>query len=293
VVVTAILSVVLSAAAPSLSDGELLDRAEAAFAEGLQLRVYPSKAKPQFRKAAELYQQLHQRGIRNPALYRNEGNAWLLAEEWPHALLAYRRGLRLDPADSGLREGLTVVREKVNHVSASGFGRPPTDNRPPWLPRLGLSGWSFALLLLWYGLGCLLLTRWLMTRRAAALLFGAVSLGLGGATALLLTVTTQHERAENQYPLAIIATDKVVLRKGNGEAYPPRHDTPLHRGVEARRLFWCQRSDWVQIQLSSGEVGWVSAKNVLVDEPTPEPQSSAGWVAKPSAVDAVSPIAMP
>jgi hypothetical protein len=64
-------------------------------------------------------------------------------------------------------------------------------------------------------------------------------------------------RAEGQHPLVVIADDGVLLRKGNGEAYPRRYDTPLNRGVEARLLY--ARGDWLQIELTSGEVGWVWA----------------------------------
>jgi hypothetical protein len=55
----------------------------------------------------------------------------------------------------------------------------------------------------------------------------------------------------------------VVLRRGNGRSYPPRYPTPLNRGVEARRLF--ERGDWLQIELSGGEVGWVERAAILED----------------------------
>ena len=48
-----------------------------------------------------------------------------------------------------------------------------------------------------------------------------------------------------------------LLRAGNGLSYPPRYETPLNRGVEARLLF--ARGAWLQIELSGGEIGWVPA----------------------------------
>jgi len=45
-----------------------------------------------------------------------------------------------------------------------------------------------------------------------------------------------------------------LLRTGNGLSYPPRYETPLNQGVEARLLH--ARGAWLQIELSGGEVGW-------------------------------------
>ena len=50
----------------------------------------------------------------------------------------------------------------------------------------------------------------------------------------------------------------------HGLNYPPRSETPLNRGVEARLLF--VRGDWLQIELSGGEIGWVPSEYALVDE---------------------------
>jgi uncharacterized protein YgiM (DUF1202 family) len=62
----------------------------------------------------------------------------------------------------------------------------------------------------------------------------------------------------------VIAEDGVLLRKGNSTAYPRRHETPVNRGVEARLLF--ERGDWVQVELSGGETGWVPRGYVRIDQ---------------------------
>ena len=59
--------------------------------------------------------------------------------------------------------------------------------------------------------------------------------------------------------------DGVLLRKGDGQTFPPRYETPVNRGVEARRLY--ERGGWVQIELSGGEVGWAPRGCLLIDEP--------------------------
>jgi tetratricopeptide (TPR) repeat protein len=266
VVLATALTAALLAASPSLSEEELLGRAESAFAEGVRLRADPAKARPLFRTAAELYGELHERGARSAALHRNEGNAWLLAGELPRAILAYQRGLRLAPSDRGLQEGLAFARDRVHYSTRGRFARPPVEHRPPWLPRVGMSNGSFAVLLAGYALSWVALARWRMTRRGRLLGLGVCGLALTAAAATLLGLATYYEERPHRLPLVVIARDGVVLRRGNGEAYPPRHEAPLHRGVEARLLF--RRGDWLQVELSGGEVGWVPAAAALVDSST-------------------------
>src|SRR5262249_17000404 len=90
----------------------------------------------------------------------------------------------------------------------------------------------------------------------------------------------ERQRAwENDHPLVVVAADRVVLHKGNGAAYPwydaangtwekssgprPAERAALNRGVEARLRF--DKGDWVQIELTGGEIGWVRRSEVLID----------------------------
>ena len=51
----------------------------------------------------------------------------------------------------------------------------------------------------------------------------------------------------------------------DGESFVRHPDLPLlPPGLEGRRLY--ERGDWLQIQLVSGEIGWVRRDQVLVDE---------------------------
>src|SRR5262249_20158853 len=158
------------------------------------------------------------------------------------------------PADRRLQAGLTFARAQVAYPEPGAFARPPQDSRPPWLPR-PRPGWLMALAVVFYSLTWAAWTRWHMVRRGSLL---GVAL-LSGATALVLAAALAVECWTNfdqtKHPLVVIADDGVLLRKGNGEAYPRRYDTPLNRGVEARLLY--ARGDWLQIELASGEVGWV------------------------------------
>jgi hypothetical protein len=49
-----------------------------------------------------------------------------------------------------------------------------------------------------------------------------------------------------------------------GDSIPPPA-TPLFSGVEARLRF--EKGDWLQIELASGEIGWIRCKDALIDVP--------------------------
>ncbi len=262
-----VLSVVLLAGAvpPGLDNAELARRGEEAFAAGVRQKASADRARPHFQSAAEHFEELRRRGARNPELYRNLGNSYLLAGDLPRAILSYRRGLRLAPGDEALRTNLARARALVAYPEEGAFARPAADERPAWLSR---AGWLFLLAFALYCAACAALLRWWAGRRAPALLLGLLLLGGAGALTTVLVLQDRAGRAAAARPLVVIARDEVTLRKGNGEAYPPRAEAALNRGVEARLVF--RRGGWLQIELGSGEVGWVPASAALVDGPDEE-----------------------
>jgi hypothetical protein len=254
------------------SADELRLQAEDAFAEGVQQAAgKPNDARMCFGCSAVLYERLLQTGAANPALYRNLGNAHLLARDpenaaddgLPRAILAYRRGLRQDPSDGELQRNLEFARQQVNYPPPGTFGNAATEHRPPWLPR-----WPGVLLGIavgFYSLGWLALARWAMVRRG-----GWVTAAVCAFAAMLLfvaafSVEVWQIRQESRYPLVVIARDGVQLLVGNGYRYPPRYETPVNRGVEARLRY--DRGRWLQIELGGGEIGWVPRDAVLIDAP--------------------------
>jgi hypothetical protein len=249
----------IDATAPDVA---VLDQAEADFQEGVRLRDQPNLAKPLFQKAAEGYETLRRRGIDNAALARNEANAFLLADDLPRAILAYRRGLRVTLNDSSLRAGLTYARSQVAYPQTDYFARPPTDHRPPWLPRIA-AGWYVLLATLAYSAACLALTRWWMTRRGKWLGGGLMAFAIAGLFVGGLFAEAWRDADFSRYPVTVIAEDGVLLRSGNGLSYPPRYSEPLNRGVEARLLH--VRGDWLQIEVAGGEVGWILREYAVVE----------------------------
>jgi hypothetical protein len=242
-----------------LTPVEVKDRAEAAFAEGVRRRADPDAARASFRTAATCFEELRRRGAGNALLFRNLGHSYLLSGDLAHAVLSYRRGLRLAPGDRALAAGLESARARVSYPSESRLGRPGPAGRASFLARVG-GEWLIGGAALLYAGACAGLTRWLMTRRGVPL--GVALAALLGAG--LLTAAAVRGAADAPAgPLAVIAEDGVLLRRGDGLAYPPRYDTPVNRGVEAAVL--TERGNWVQIELSGGEAGWVPREYVLVD----------------------------
>jgi hypothetical protein len=260
-----LLAAALAVAPPAeladLSDAEVLNLAEESWKTTSAQAVQPGD--PVFGQLARCYEELRRRGIDNSALNRNLGNAYLLAGDVPRAILAYRRGLREAPADRSLQEGLAFARSQVAYPADSTLGRPPVQNRPPWLPRLA-TGWYLTLAILLHTLGWLLAARWWMNRRMWPLT-GAIACFVTAALCLTALIAEELRARDLQTrPVVVITDDGVLLRAGNGLRYPAAYETPLARGVEARLLF--TRGDWLQIELSGGEVGWVLREYALTDD---------------------------
>jgi tetratricopeptide (TPR) repeat protein len=241
------------------SDHQLFEKAVAAFREGVALAKQPAKAQVQFRVAAVCYEALRGRGFVSATLYRNQGNAYLLAGELPRAILAYRRGLRLSPGDESLQLHLERARGHVARDGAGEFGRPPDVG-----VRFYLSPAALMILGVLFYSGCwLALTAWWMSRRALLLGVAAVAGALSAAAFDHLVVERRHRLDDANHPLIVVAKDQVELRSGNGKAYPPRYDSKLRRGVEARCLY--ERPGWLQIELTGGQVGWIPRDAASLD----------------------------
>lgn len=249
-------------AAQTVSDRELLERAETEFRAGREARDDPSQARDHFARAADCYETLRQRGYRSTALFLNQGNANLLAGDLPRAILAYHRGVRLAQMDMSPRYNLMAARDEVAYPTTGGLRRPPDVSWRDLLPGLGSEWfWKFALLS-YLGFWNTFLI-WLFVRSKWWLGGAATLLLMSLSAAAFLIVDVRRSDGEARHPLVVVARDGVTLRTGNGDSYPRRLDTVLNRGVEARQLF--ARGGWLQIELAGGAVGWVRRADVLTD----------------------------
>jgi tetratricopeptide (TPR) repeat protein len=248
---------------PSDDDLDVLNRAETAFLAGVKSPGTALETK-QFHQAAECYEELHRRGVHSSALFMNQGNAYLLAGNVPEAILAYRRGLRLNPDNRQVRANLAFARDQVVYSSADNFARPPESYWPPWLPRLTVQS-TFWLTFIFYALAWIgLAWQWMMPLESRRWIIWVAVAGTA-LFGVVFALQMRAERSESEHPVVILAADQTYLQKGNHSLYPRADDTPLNRGVEARLVQF--RGNWLQIELAGGQIGWVERDNALVDLP--------------------------
>lgn len=198
------------------------------------------------------------------ALYHNLGNCYLLCDMTPDGILAYRRGLQLDPNHHLLRENLALARSRVDYPP-SGHGQPESDAWPVWLYQPSPFQ-ALVVALLFWAIACGFLTAWVVSRRSAQLYRAATFFILALGVGFLWIHLEGRMSHDEDYPLVVINANHLPFLRGNGPTYPRHPDLPtLSRGMEGRKLL--QRGDWLQIQFASGEIGWVPRSEVLVDEP--------------------------
>jgi tetratricopeptide (TPR) repeat protein len=239
-----------------------LAEAEKQFQAGVQARERPDQARAHFAAAFALYERLREQGADNADLYRNQGNAALLAADLPSAILAYRRGLQLAPANGLLEEGLEYARDQVEYPRRE--LRQTADDWPSWLLRpsdpllLGLT-------VFFYALGCVALTRWLMIRRRLLLCYAGLALLVAVALGLVWQTRQRQQEQGRTHPLVVVK-EATPLRTGNGGAYPPHQGLPsVRRGMEGGLQF--ARGAWLQVEFSGGFLGWLPRDRVLLDTP--------------------------
>jgi hypothetical protein len=249
----------------STTGSQILESAEAAFQEGIKARGTPEESK-YFQLAADHYEGLRRSGVENAALYRNHGNALLLAGDWPGAILAYRRGLRLNPSDHQMRANLAYARDQVIYSSADNFVRPPASLWPPWLPRL-VPSVTFWVLVVFYSLAWIGLARSWTSPNEGRRWLSWLGLAVSVLFSAILILQLRDIRGDAEHPLVVIAEDKTYLHTGNNDLYPQAYETPLNRGVEARMLQ--ARGTWLQIELTGGQIGWMPGEKAIVDLPAP------------------------
>lgn len=228
----------------------LLEQANRAFEQALD-STDEQQAQGYYRQAIEAYQQLLTAGVRNAKLHYNLGNAYFLHHDLGRAILHYRRGLQLEPANQRLRANLRYARsQRLDQIDPSAQ-HAFVSRLLFWHDDLGLQTQvTLALigfLLAWAGAFAHLLWRrpsylWLIAA-------GAFSFVLFASSALV--VHRQHTTARH----GVVVAQETPVRKGNGASYALQFPQPLHSGAEF--LVQERRGSWLHIRLDNGASGWI------------------------------------
>jgi tetratricopeptide (TPR) repeat protein len=227
-----------------------LEQANHAFEQAL-ISPTPQEAQGYYWQAIAGYEQLITAGIHNAKLYYNLGNAYFRVHDLGHAILAYRRGLRLEPGNRRLQANLSYARSRRTDQIEATAQRTLLPQMFFWQDELSVPAqWTLALVgygVLW---GCALTYRYW---RRTPLLWGMAGAAFGcllfAASAWLIAY--QHTSTH----AGVLVIDDVAVRKGNGESYTLQLPQPLHAGTEFIVLE--ERGSWLSIQLDNGTSGWI------------------------------------
>lgn len=246
--------------APALADGslsperrrELLRDGLVAFDQALELsRQDAEQARKMYRRAAVAFETLTESGACNASLEYNLGNAYFRLGDLGRAVLHYRRGLRLDPANALLNENLAYVRNRVEPYIAPSGTRQLIERLFFWTNRTSINT-RYRLTLIASVAGWLGLAVWLRYRSRALLVLSIIAVAFTVANAGSIA---WELREEAQHPPAVIVDGRHVPRLGRGEGYDPALSQTLGPGVEVRII--AERADWAEIQLPDGKTGWL------------------------------------
>ena len=211
-----------------------------------------------FAVAKELYESILAEGYESEIVYYNLGNSYYREGQKGRAILNYERALKLDSDDEDTLHNLKVARRSL------------LDNLEV-LPSFFLSRWwdgmrkamsagawaAVGLLLLWIGIGGIILWIWGTSRARKKLGFvlGIIMLLL---SVLPFSLANSRRAYEQHTGYAILMEDEIALRSA-----PDANSTDIlliHEGLKVAVLDVI--GDWYKVKLENGEQGWLPRESV-------------------------------
>ncbi len=227
-----------------------LEQANQAFQQALDT-TDTEQAQGYYQQAIDAYTQLLSAGVHNAKLYYNLGNAHILRNDFGRAILNYRRGLQLEPANSRLQANLRYARsQRLDQIE--------TNTQQAFMSRLFF--WQddlalptqvvIAITLFWLAwAGALVHRFW---RRSTWLWLAC---GAAFATVLFATSAWMIHTQNTATQHGVIVAEEAPVRKGNGASYALQFPRPLHSGSEFTVLE--RRGSWLHVQLENGANCWI------------------------------------
>lgn len=210
----------------------------------------PEEAAALYRKALVRFEKIVQSGNKNGKLYYNIGNTYFRLNDLGRAILNYKRAERLIGSDENLRQNLAYAL-----------------SRQPDKIELKQEERILKTVLFWH-YDIPLRARLLIFAVCNALLWGVLAVrffwprfGLGWPIAISVTLvllvggSVAYELTAGAKAQGVLVSQEVVARKGDGAAYNPSFEAPLHAGLVFSLLE--DRGDWLHVELENGQNCWV------------------------------------
>lgn len=238
----------------------MFEQADALFEQGLEVAGDDeAHARDLFHQAAVLYASITQRGVVNPRVLVNAGNAFMLAGETGQAVVHYRRAQRLSPTDPVVARALANARSRVGMVVKPSTGARLAQAALSWrgvLPRSVLLGLFIA------GYLALWAIAFVRLMRGPGRAGGRIAVIAGSVCVVTLAlIWVDHAQMVRTDTAVIVAPQGVVARNGpSAGVYEATFDQPLAQGVEVRVLE--TRDGWARVRLIDSHETWVPIDSI-------------------------------
>ncbi|MHC4166548.1 MAG: tetratricopeptide repeat protein [Planctomycetota bacterium] len=231
----------------------LFEKANQAFRQANAIADDPDQAKRLYEDAILNYEKIISDGqVRNPKLYYNLANAYLLNGDIGNAILNYRRAETLDKSDTNIQKNLAFARSRRVDTVAVKSEQRILQTLFFWHYDFSVKT-KFLIACVCFAIVCIALTVMTWRGRAAPLVVTGVICGL--LTICFLTSVVTESRARANRVSGVITAETVTARQGDGRNYPESFKDPLHAGTEFDLRE--RRSGWFHVRLSDNSDGWI------------------------------------
>jgi len=191
--------------------------------------------------------------IKNPKLYCNVANAYLLKGDIGRAILNYRRAEKLDKSDSDIQKNLSFARSRRVDTVEMKTEKQIMHTLIFWHYYFSMKA-KFTAASVCFAILCLGLAAAIWFGRKASL---TVITSVAGLVLLCFAGSLAVEEYSRHVNLSgVIVAPEVVAYQGDGQNYPPSFKAPLHSGTEFELIE--RRPGWFHIKLADGSDGWIS-----------------------------------
>lgn len=228
----------------------VFNQANEAFRQANAAKDSP-QAERLYKNAILGFEKLTEQGqIKNPKLYYNLANAYLLKGDIGRAILNYRRAEKLDSIDTNIKKNLAFARSKRIDAVAVKTEKRVLQTLFFWHYDLSLKI-RFLIVCIFFGLICLFLTAMIWKGKKASLAASTIV----SAVITIIFLSSVIIASKKQKIAGVITADQVTALQGPGQNYSPSFKEPLHSGTEFSLIE--SRPGWHYIKLSDDSDCWI------------------------------------